>query len=171
LESLQNIEVPLVTADDDLLYPRYWLKRLLDALHQCPDAVNCYRAREMVLNQEGLTKYESWELVHSTKPSFRHCAGNGAGVIYPLPLQQALKQAGTAFLNCCPKADDLWLHVQAVRAGYRVRQIREKPLFLVEIPGTRCTALHYQNLTGGGNDRQIENTYRASDVERLRESE
>jgi hypothetical protein len=171
LESLLNIEAPLVTADDDVLYPRYWLKRLIEAFQQFPDVVNCYRARVLLLNQGGIAKYESWELADSTKPSFCHCAGNGAGAIYPPPLQRALKQEGTAFLHYCPKADDLWLHVQALRAGYRVRQISKKRFPLVEIPGTQGTALYHQNQAGGGNDRQVEITYRASDIDRLREGE
>jgi hypothetical protein len=171
LESLPEVEAPLVTADDDLLYPRYWLKRLVKAFQQFPDVVNCHRARVMVLNQDGIAKYKSWELADSMKPSFCHFAGGGAGAMYPLPLQRALKQEGTAFLDCCPKADDIWLHVQALRAGYKIRQIDKKQFRLVEIPGTQCIALNHQNLGGGGNDRQIETTYRASDLDRLRERE
>ena len=41
LASVETIEAPLVTADDDLLYPRYWLKELVEAFRQCPDVVNC----------------------------------------------------------------------------------------------------------------------------------
>lgn len=168
LESLQKIETPLVTADDDILYPRYWLERLVEAFQHCPDVVNCFRARVMKLNQAGILEYKSWKLADSTRPSFRHCAGNGAGAIYPLPVQQALKLEGTAFLSCCPKADDLWLHVQALRAGFRVRQISRRQFFLVTIPGTQDTALYQQNRDRGENDRQIEMAYRSSDLDRLR---
>jgi hypothetical protein len=171
LESLEKVEVPLVTADDDIIYPHYWLERLVEAFHQFPDVVNCYRARVIVLNQGAIATYNSWELARSTKSRFRHCAGNGAGAIYPLALQRALKLEGTAFLNCCPKADDLWLHVQALRAGYRVRQISRKLFPLVSIPGTQGTALFHHNQENGGNDRQIEITYRSSDIDRLREDD
>jgi len=167
LESLRELEAPLVTADDDLLYPRSWLKRLVEAFQQFPDVVNCYRARVMVLNQDGIAKYECWDLADSTKPRFCHFAGNGAGAIYPLPLQRALKQEATAFANCCPKADDIWLHVQALRAGYKVRQILKKQFSLVEIPGTQGIALHHHNLARGGNDQQIKATYTAKDIQKL----
>jgi hypothetical protein len=171
LESLHKIEAPLVTADDDLLYPRYWLKRLFEEFQQYPDVVNCYRARVMVLNHNGLAKYEGWEMTDSTSPRFFHFAGSGAGAIYPPGLQRALKQQGVAFLDCCPKADDIWLHVQALRAGYKIRQIRAKQFRLVEIPGTQDKALHHRNLAGGENDRQIAATYRTSDIDRLKRSE
>ena len=125
----------------------------------------------MTLNQGGIGAYKTWKLAKSTNSSFCHCAGNGAGAIYPLALQRALKEEGTAFLNCCPKADDLWLHVQALRAGYRTRQISKKQFPLVSIPGTQGIALFHHNQDGGGNDRQIELTYRTSDMDRLREDE
>jgi hypothetical protein len=169
LESLQTVEMPLVTADDDTFYPRHWLKRLVEAFQQFPDVVNCYRARVIVLNEGGIAKYEGWKLADSTRPSFCHCAVGVGGTIYPLPLQRVLKQEGAAFLSCCPKADDLWLHVQALRAGYKVRQISEKRFPLVGIPGTQSAGLFHQNLIRGENDDQLVHTYRASDIDRLRE--
>lgn len=171
LESLQKVEVPLVTADDDLFYPRYWLQRLAEAFHQSPDTVNCYRARVIGLNQAGLAKYDSFTIADSTMPSFRHLVTGGAGAIYPPQLQRVLKQDGTAFLSCCPRADDLWLHVHALRTGYRVRLINKRQFPLVNIPATQATALCHYNQSRGGNDRQIALTYRASDVDRLREGE
>lgn len=169
LESLKAVEELLVTADDDILYPSNWLMGLAKAFEQFPDFVNCYWARAMILNLDGMGKYESWGFTGSTKPSFCNFAIGSAGVIYPIPLQRALKQEGTEFMKCCPKADDLWLHVQALRAGYKVRQIGVRPLPLAPIPGTKSTALSRENVSRGGNDRQIKATYRASDLGRLRE--
>jgi hypothetical protein len=170
LESLQRIEKPLVTADDDILYPRYWLKRLAESLQAHPDVVNCYRAHVIVLNQDGIANYISWKSCYTTEPSFLHFATSGAGAIYPPPIQRALKREAKAFVQCCPKADDVWLNVQALRSGYRVRQISKTQFHLVEIPGTQSVALHYHNLSNGGNDNQIKDTYHASDLCRLRES-
>ena len=169
LESLQEIEVPMVTADDDVLYPRGWLKELVEGFQQYPNVVNCHKARLVKLHQEGIGRYENWEMADSTKPSFRHFAVGVGGVLYPPSLQQELKREGTAFRNCCPRADDIWLHLQAMRAGYKVRQVGNKAFRLVYIPGTQSNALHLGNLAGGENDRQIEATYRAADIDRLRE--
>lgn len=168
LESLQDVHAPLVTADDDLLYPRSWLKRLHEEHVRFPNVVNCHRARVIQLNEGCFIKYEQWDLATSTHPSFLHVAGSGAGAIYPIPLQQALKQGGTGFLQCCPKADDIWLHVQALRAGYMVRQIDKRQFRLCEIPGARRTGLCHDNVTSGGNDRQIGLTYTATDIRIMR---
>jgi hypothetical protein len=78
-----------------------------------------------------------------------------------------LKQEGTAFLDCCPKNDDIWLHVQALRAEYRVRQISETQFRHWEIPGTQSIALYHHNVARSGNDQQIKATYTAEDIRKL----
>lgn len=162
LESTE-IDVPLVTADDDLLYPPDWLKRLVKELHRNPDVIHCYRARVVLLDQNGLANYGEWALACSTDARFQHFAGSGAGVIYPIQLQRALRREGPGFLACCPDADDIWLHVQSIRAGYKIRQIDKKEFPLIYIPGTQGTALRADNMSGG-NDRQVKATYRESDI-------
>lgn len=172
VESLEEFEVPLVTADDDVLYPRHWLKELVKAFREFPDAVNCWTARTISLDDRGgLSSYESWKLTNSTSPSYRHVAIGVGGVIYPPPLQRALKQQGTAFLEYCPTADDVWLHLLALRAGYKVRKISEITLRQPYIPGTQGTALLQHNVFRKGNDLQIAATYQESDIDRLREYE
>ena len=169
LESVDKCEAPLVTADDDVLYPRYWLKRLVSAYQRFPDVVNCHRARVIEMTHDGIAKYENWQHADSTDDRLSHFALGVGGVIYPPRLQERLKQEGDAFLKCCPKADDVWLHVQALRSGFKIRQIAPRAFQDVNIPGTQSNALHHKNLAGGENDRQIAATYRASDIERLLE--
>jgi hypothetical protein len=170
LESQQDFSAPLVTADDDTLYPSYWLERLIKANLEYPDAVNCYAAHVIPLNEHGFEKYQSWKLCNSTTPRFCHLAMGCMGVIYPAPFLIALKRAGTAFEHCCPKGDDLWLHVQALRASFRVRQILPRlPYFSFQtIPGSQQTALCNENVDGDGNDWQMRATYNEVDLQLLR---
>lgn len=171
LDSLEECVLPLATADDDVLYPRYWLKSLVDAYFDFPDAVNCHRARVITATQDGLAKYQSWQHAASDTPSPNNFAIGVGGVIYPPRLQERLKREGTAFLECCPKADDVWLHLQAVRAGFKIRQIAPKSFDPVIIPGSQSNALNHSNLDGGANDRQIENTYGTAEIDLLRASQ
>jgi hypothetical protein len=166
LQSLQSFEDPLVTADDDVLYPRDWLKRLAWAFRQCPDVINCFRAHIMNIDGCVIGKYESWRLVTSTKPNVYHVATGVAGVIYPPAFLRTLKNAGNGFVQSCLKADDLWLHVQAIRAGYKIRQIRPQALLPLSIPGAEGMGLWKSNIFGG-NDRQIANTYTVEDIQSL----
>jgi glycosyltransferase involved in cell wall biosynthesis len=168
LEITETFEHPLVTADDDVLYPRFWLLRLVQAFQEHPKVINCYRARVIALRGQGLAKYKDWLICESTQPSFRHFATGVAGVIYPPQILAALKKAGSAFQQCCPKADDIWLHAQALRAGYKVRQIAPHALHLQILPGTQRTALESYNCFASGNDRQAMQTYNVNDVQVIR---
>ncbi len=171
VESQEAFDTPLVTADDDVLYPWYWLKKLVQANREFPDTVNCYMAHVIALNGNEMERYKVWKLCDSTYPEFLHMATGIGGAIYPPLFLMAVKKAGTGFENCCPKGDDLWLHAQALRSGYKVRQILPRfPYFSFQaIPGTSQTALSHENVTcGDGNDRQIRATYSEADIQLLR---
>jgi hypothetical protein len=166
VQSLREFDVPLVTADDDALYPSKWLLELSGAIRRVPDVIHCYRAHQMVIKAETIVRYEDWTPVSSTEPHVCHVATGVAGVAYPPGFQAWLKRAGEAFIPCCPMADDLWLHLQAVRAGYRVSQVRSRPVLPLSIPGAQRSGLWKSNLFGG-NDRQIASTYTGRDIQTL----
>jgi hypothetical protein len=123
----------------------------------------------MVLEQDDFAKYDDWQLTHTTEPSLLHFLTGGAGAIFPPTIQLSLKRASTGFVSRCPRADDIWLNVHSLRAGYKVRQIAKESFRLVEIPGTQSLALSHSNVVCKENDRQIRTTYTASDVRALRD--
>ncbi|MDR3734578.1 MAG: hypothetical protein P4L10_03465, partial [Acidobacteriaceae bacterium] len=170
VESTESFDIPLVTADDDMLYPKYWLKKLVEAHHEFSGYVNCFWCHVIAIDENGIGKSQDWKQCDSTQPQYRHVAAGVTGVIYPPAFLTQLKRAGNAFETCCPKADDIWLHVQALRSGYRVRQILPHlPYWSFRgIPGTQDTALCNYNVSGLGNDRQISATYSDADIHLLR---
>jgi hypothetical protein len=170
VESQELFETPLVTADDDIFYPRYWLQKLMIASRVCPNDINCFWAYVIEVSASGIADYRLWMQCDSTHSSFLHLATGMGGVIYPPSFLTRLKLAGSAFEKCCPKGDDLWLHVLAIRNGFKVRQILPRlPYFSFHlIPGTAQTALSRENVThGDGNDRQIAATYSQADIQLL----
>ncbi len=165
VESEKAITRPLVTADDDILYLPYWLKKLVEAFGEFPDSVNCYRARVVTVNEGEVVPYAEWKICTSTESSFRYLATGVSGVIYSPRFLMDLKAAGDVFQECCPKADDLWLHVQALRSGYKVRQIGKEAIHFSIIPGTQKVSLFSGNVVrDDGNNRQINSTYREADL-------
>jgi len=168
LDTADRFDVPLVTADDDQFYPRRWLRDLVQASNAYPNAVNCHWAVQVVLGQDGLAPYRTWVRCGLTYPSFWNFGLGVSGIIYPPSFLKALRVAGTGFEQICAKADDVWLHVQALRAGFKVRQIQERALRPLEIPGSQKHALFKQNDYAGGNDRQIKNVYTPADLSKLR---
>jgi hypothetical protein len=163
--SQDTFESPLATADDDVLYPSTWLQGLMAAHERFPKCVNCYRARRILLRAEKLAPYREWPLCASDEACPTVIATGVSGVIYPPALLAVLRKAGTAFESMCPRADDLWLHVQAMRAGYLVRQMQPAPVHFPHIPGSQDNSLYSQNCTQmDGNDRQFADTYDGRDL-------
>ena len=171
VEDRTTFECPLVTADDDVIYPSDWLYKLVRAFEEDSSNVSCHRAREVLLSGHRVAPYISWPYCSSNHPSFRFFATGVCGVIYPPGFQQHLKTAGRAFMDICPKADDLWLHVMALRSGYKIRQITSEALDFPEIPGTQEQALFKSNQFGGENDQQILRTYNDADIALLAKQE
>jgi hypothetical protein len=162
-----TLELPLVTADDDTMMSRDWLATLMSRWRQEPEIIHCFRAREIKLSDDRIEPYRNWPLCQSDQPSIKHFATGVSGVIYPPAFQQLLKAAGNEFLKYCPRADDIWLHVMALRHGYRIRQISTRSLEQLSIPGMSRFGLRRSNVDGSGNDDQIKKTYTHEDIQRL----
>lgn len=145
-------ERTLVTADDDVFYPRTWLEELLRAHRQ--DEVTAFRARVRTD-----APYRSWPTCTTTEPSERVFATGVSGVAYPPRLLATLRQRGDQFLEICPRADDFWLHYAAVASGVPIRQVREAPALWWAVPRTAGSGLW--DGVGSANDAIAECTRRA----------
>ena len=162
-----NLDTPLVTADDDLLYSRWWLEGLVQSHKLEPHQVNCYRAHVVGINQGTIAPYRNWKPCLSSHANFLNFPTGVSGCIYPVSLQERLKSSGSQFLEICPRADDVWIHVNALRAGVKVRQIKNHPLRFPLVPGTQESGLYHSNVLEDGNDAQIRRTYSKEDISLL----
>jgi hypothetical protein len=167
VDSTEKFSTPLVTADDDCLYPASWLSGLANSFNDNPEVVSCYRAHTVGLIDNTVAPYSSWAPCKSSEPSFLHFATGCSGTIYPARLLKSLKAAGNSFRVVCPKADDVWLHAQALRAGIKIRQVGRWPLRFPIVPGTEQSGLFLSNVSLGQNDRQIKATYTPADIQTL----
>lgn len=133
-------DVPLVTADDDVLYPPTWLLEL-SAAHQ-DGQVTAFRAK-LRTNEP----YATWPLYHTalTAPSDRVFATGVSGVAYPAKVLTALRDRGDDFMRVCPRADDFWLHYAAVAVGVPVRQVRNGVAEWWSAPSTIFGGLRFEN--------------------------
>lgn len=168
IQKYTNDDLPLVTADDDVIYPPEWLEELLHAHERTPTQIHCFRARQMLLDRHGIRPYVEWPLCAETSASLTNFFTAVSGVIYPRQFLTFVRQRGSAFMQVCPKADDIWLNLMALRADVRVVQLRRTATDFPEIPGSQAVALWRTNQFNGANDLQIRATYSQADFERLR---
>jgi hypothetical protein len=167
LESTETFDTPLVTADDDTIYPKGWLRGLINSFNSNGAVVSCYRAHVMEIVDGKIAPYCSWKRCRSAKPSFLNFATGVSGCIYPPALLRELKNARRAFEKLCPKADDVWLHVNAVRSGFQIKQIGAHSLVFPFVPDTQDVALYLSNASRSQNDLQISHTYTPRDIDFL----
>lgn len=168
VDSHIDVHAPLVTADDDVMYPTYWLDGLFRAHIELPGMVHCYRALQVVMCEDGsLAPYRSWPFRSSSAPSRLNFLTGVSGVIYPTAMLRCIARAGKGFVDTCPRADDVWLNVLALRNAYPVKQVLPVSLHFDTIRGTQRQALLLENHRADGNDAQIRKTYTASDLAEL----
>lgn len=153
----------VATADDDIIYPIWWLDRLLETQAHRPDSVVCYRAHRIEMRDGDILPYAKWTSVDNCSPSFLHFATGVSGVLYPIVAIDALVAAGDSFLTVTPKADDIWLHAVELRNGIKVRQVFGYSRNFAIVPSTQLNGLIILNILGGGNDEQMKKVYTDAD--------
>ena len=159
--------IALVTADDDVLYPRRWLATLAQAYAQNPKTVTCFRANTIVFDQNRFAAYKTWPPCVGTTAKLTNVATGVSGVIYPPYFLDILKAAGDGFLADCFEADDIWLHWQATQNGIRIRQILSHQTDFRSIRSAQRSSLAMENVFNGRNDRFVSTLYSSRLIARI----
>ena len=160
-------DTPLVTADDDVLYPQNWLEQLIRGHEANPSAIHCFRAHRIRMANARPAPYNGWAACEDTRPSHLNFITGVSGVIYPPGYLQYLKQCGTGFTSCCPHADDIWLTVIALRGGFKIAQLFDEPRYFTTIPDSQKTRLYNLNVISGENQVQLIKTLSKADLSAL----
>lgn len=161
-------DYPLVTADDDIVYPQAWLSGLYSAYRREPHYLHCYRAHRIGFNTAGrIVPYNSWNPCLDDVPRFSNFATGVQGILFPPVILHRMRSAGDAFMQVCPKADDVWLNWIALDAGIKVQRHGDPKLNFMVIPRTQGDALHRWNVHQNANDSQIHAVYGASALQIL----
>ena len=158
--------VPLVTSDDDTMYPKGWLASLVRAHRRDPDLVVAHRVNLIEVRDGAIAPYASWKRASSTSLSPRNFAVGVRGILYPPAFLDVLREQGSGFEDVAPRADDVWLHMNLIRSGRLVRPILELPAedFLPVRGGGKVAGLWASNIDSGGNDEQIRRTYAPAEI-------
>lgn len=165
-------ELPLVTSDDDIVYPPQWLAQLLAAHAATPEVVVAHRAHRMRVVDGVAAPYATWVAQATSRPSAASFGTSVSGQLLPVALLHALRERGEAFRLAAPTADDVWIHATAIEAGILVRQVADGQRHYPFVPGTQMqsgtlTGLNRVNVVEGGNDRQIASSYSPAALARI----
>lgn len=148
----------IVTADDDIFYPRHWLRMLYAAYQREPNYIHCHRAHLIQYNARGEhLPYRQWEFMANgyVMPLLDLFPTSGGGVLYAPGHLHSEVLNESAFMSLCPNADDVWLKAMSLMTNVACKKVTSItfPITEIRIPNNRTLAA--DNLDRDGNDRQI----------------
>ena len=155
-------EAVIVTADDDVFYPKDWLAKLYHSYAAHPDDIQVHRAHRVGVNEEGIIPYESWDKhVEEETARFDNFLTGVGGVLYPPNAFSKEVLREDIFLKNAPHADDVWLWMMALINNRQIRVVKNhiKTICCTDIMRQifcRRRTLYAINKLGA-NDRQIQN--------------
>lgn len=150
----------IVIVDDDVIYPVDLLHDLVATGRAYPGSVVCGRAHRLRTNVDGtLLPYRSWEFdvsdAAAKRPSTNIMPTGMGGVLYPPGSMVDRVRDIEEAMRLCPQGDDIWFFWMARLNGTRIVRI-DQTFTPLHPTGSQDEALWHNNLTGGGNDPQIQ---------------
>lgn len=167
----------IVTADDDLFYPKNWLKILYLEYKNHPDCIISQRVRKVKFNSnEIISPYSQWGLIlEESNPSFLNFPTNGAGSLFPPnSLHQNILNE-KMFKKLCPTGDDIWIWAMAILNNTKVKGVKDNYVKLNYVNLARDLKILNQvtlySTNFNANDNQIKNVldYFPEILEKLKE--
>jgi hypothetical protein len=149
-------DLPIVTADDDVIYPPDWLEGLDAAYRAAPAHIHCYRAHAIRLSAEGaLAPYSEWDWTSPgvRGPSHLLYPTGTCGTLYPPGSLDERVFDLSAMLRLCPSNDDTWFKAMALLRGTMAQKVGPDSRAFPHIPGSETRMLWTVN--EGRNDTQL----------------
>lgn len=151
----------IVTADDDIIYGKNWLLKLLLAYIENPFVISCHRVHCVSLNGQGeLLDYRKWpQDIKDVSNSFANFFTGCGGVLYPPHSLKSEVLNKEIFANICPDGDDIWFWAMAVLNDTRIQLVKNSDFKIEFTPGSQETALWKSNVNGGHNNKLLASVF------------
>lgn len=146
----------IVTADDDIYYPKDWLKKLYLSYIAHPEDIQVHRAHRADLNQQ----YNNWEKqVKEESARYDNFLTGVGGVLYPPSCFSKEVLREDVFLKQAPTSDDIWFWIMALVNKRKIRVVKNhiKTLIHVNILRQLFSKNLYKINKCGQNDIQLQN--------------
>ena len=141
----------IVTADDDNIYARDWLKKLYASHIIDPNCIIAHRVTKFVLDANNNFQTIAGGKQYYHCPSYLNKLVGAGGVLYPPNSLYKDIINKELFMSLAPTNDDQWFWFMAILKGYKVKVCENPIIDLKYVDGTQETALsnindHGENL-------------------------
>ncbi|TBL88146.1 hypothetical protein EYY95_09890 [Hafnia alvei] len=154
----------VITADDDVLYPKYWSEELL--LKSMKDnCVSCFRGHDLRI-YNGIFDYKkSMSLnVSGSEPNYSLLPTGCSGVAYPIGSISREVSSSDKFLSVAPKADDIWYKAMTLKNGYKSSRVYAHNVHFPVLINCLSESLYSSNVNNNENNIKLKNTFHFFDV-------
>jgi hypothetical protein len=146
----------IVTADDDVVYPRRWLEKLVAAHRSAPSAIIGHRGTEIIFSGNAPAPYVDWPAARKQTPAERTFLTGMGGILYPPGSMPEMVTDVALAQELCPTADDIWFKAMSLLAKTTViRILTERGDKFVTVREAQKSALRSVNVTQSANDKQF----------------
>ncbi|WP_456267930.1 hypothetical protein M1D97_11840 [Kushneria sp. AK178] len=158
-------DATIVTADDDVIYPRDWLARLLEGSRQYPDCIICHRGHLLRESSPGSGHicYQASRTgvqVPVDRPLFNLMPTGNGGILYPPGSLAPMAVDPAAFQTLAPNADDIWFKMASLKQGTRCFRVNPYNVNFLPTRAAHHQPLHKENVKGDGNNQKFDNCLR-----------
>lgn len=114
----------IVTADDDIFYPKSWLKTMWETYKRFPNTIISSRSRRIKFDEHyNIKPYNQWKLQQMENSSYLNFPTGAGGTLYFPKSLNDLVFNKSLFLELCPFGDDIWLWAMAILNKTRITSI------------------------------------------------
>lgn len=161
--SVENDSKIIVTADDDVFYPTWWLDVLLQYHRKNSNCVVAYRGHSILFDSNGsIMPYKKFMQSSVTSKgnhdsSYLLIPTGVSGVLYPVGSIIGLSEDKNLFTELSPSADDVWFKMRTILNSHKSVLVFGKNRDFTLLPSSQDDSLTAINVTENHNDQQIKN--------------
>lgn len=157
----------IITVDDDVLYPKNWLKKFINVHNKYPNSVCAWRLHKMTFSSGKLNPYSMWidEYRGSKKPMYSLFPTGVGGVLYPSGcfVRDVLNK--DVFMQICANADDVWLKIMYTLNDVKTVWVPNFQIDFCETRDSQKVALSSTNVRENRNDEFIANVMKEYNID------
>lgn len=156
-----NPDSVVITVDDDHVYRRDVVEKLINSYHQFPKAVSCMRAHRITFDaNKKVMKYNEWEYEctdYINQPRMDLIATGIGAVLYPPKCMYKDIFDLDCIMRLSLDADDIWLKVMEVLNQTPVVAVEAKKVNPIAVDSIDVSPLAAQNVNESKNDVYLQN--------------
>lgn len=149
---------PIITVDDDIFYPSWWLSKFYTNIKKNPDIILAYRGHYIIFENCQILPYVEWCKISDKKyiniPNETFLPTGTSGVYYPKESLKGLAESKDIFTKICFEADDLWFKYICLKNGYLSMRLFDRNYQFISFDDGET--LYEKNVLGGANDIQFQ---------------